>query len=286
MILDTIVADKKKRLIEHKKKFSEIDMKKMAQESKRVSYSFYQALKKEGLSIIGEFKQASPSMGIIKNKLNLEDRIKQYNQSVDAISCLTEEDHFYGNIEYFKKIRKMSILPMIRKDFIIDTYQVYEAKVIGADAILLIAAILEDNKMKELYELSYQLGMDVLLEVHDEAELLRAMKLGAKIIGVNNRNLKDFTIELETTKRLVTYLDYNIDKHANNEQHAIQTAPMLNKNSQENRPVFVSESGVTTKEDIQFLKNLQVDALLIGRAFMESESPEELAKEWKQIYSN
>lgn len=273
MILDTIVVDKKKRLIEHKEKISEIDIKRMAQESKRVSYSFYQALKKEGLSIIGEFKKASPSMGVINNKLNLEERIKQYNQSVDAISCLTEEDHFYGNVTYFKEIRKISTLPMIRKDFIIDTYQVYEAKVIGADAILLIAAILEDDKMKELYELSYQLGMDVLLEVHDEIELLRAMKLGAKIIGVNNRNLKDFTIELETTKQLVTYLNNNIDKYAN-------------KEGEEMRPVFVSESGITTKEDIAFLKKMQVDAVLIGRAFMESESPEQLAKEWKQIYCN
>lgn len=273
MILDTIVANKKKRLIEHKEKISEIDIKRMAQESKRVSYSFYQALKKEGLSIIGEFKKASPSMGVINNKLNLEERIKQYNQSVDAISCLTEEDHFYGNVTYFKEIRKISTLPMIRKDFIIDTYQVYEAKVIGADAILLIAAILEDDKMKELYELSYQLGMDVLLEVHDEIELLRAMKLGAKIIGVNNRNLKDFTIELETTKQLVTYLNNNIDKYAN-------------KEGEEMRPVFVSESGITTKEDIAFLKKMQVDAVLIGRAFMESESPEQLAKEWKQIYCN
>lgn len=273
MILNTIVVDKKKRLIEHKEKISEIDMKRMAQESERVSYSFYQALKKEGLSIIGEFKKASPSMGVINNKLNLEERIKQYNQSVDAISCLTEEDHFYGNVTYFKEIRKISTLPMIRKDFIIDTYQVYEAKVIGADAILLIAAILEDDKMKELYELSYQLGMDVLLEVHDEIELLRAMKLGAKIIGVNNRNLKDFTIELETTKQLVTYLNNNIDKYAN-------------KEGEEMRPVFVSESGITTKEDIAFLKKMQVDAVLIGRAFMESESPEQLAKEWKQIYCN
>lgn len=183
MILDEIVKDKKKRLINQKEVISAESMQEMAMESKRISISFYEALAKPGLSIIGEFKKASPSMGVLNNKLELTDRIDQYNHSVDAISCLTEEDHFNGSAEYLKQIRSISPLPIIRKDFIIDAYQIYEAKVIGADAILLIAAILGDQDMKRFYDLAYQLGMDVLLEVHDEEELQRAVQLQAKLLA-------------------------------------------------------------------------------------------------------
>lgn len=267
MILEEIVESKRKRLVEHKARIEEKQIKEMALSCNRKSVSFFQALANEGLSIIGEFKKASPSMGIIQNKLNLTDRIEQYNQAVDAISCLTEEDYFNGNIEYLKQIRKISTLPILRKDFIIDVYQIYEAKVIGADAILLIAAILNDKELKTFYDLAYQLGLDVLLEVHQEEELERAIKLGAKIVGINNRNLKDFTIQLETTKRLSEYLDKKLLKGSK-------------------RPIFVSESGISKAEDIAFLKEYRVDALLIGRAFMESQSPKQLAKEWKQIFVN
>jgi indole-3-glycerol phosphate synthase len=258
MILDEIVADKRKRLVEHKAKISESEMKAKALASTRESVSFYDALAKPGLSIIGEFKKASPSMGVIDGKIPLTQRIEEYNASVDAISCLTEEDHFNGGVEYLKEIRSISPLPIIRKDFIIDEYQIYEAKVIGADCILLIAAILDDAQMKSYYDLAYSLGLDVLLEVHDEAEMERACRLQPKIVGVNNRNLKDFTISLENTKRL---------------------RPLAPEHT-----VFVSESGVTEDSHIAFLKECGVDALLIGRAFMESENPQTLAKQWKAIY--
>ena len=273
-ILDEIVADKRKRLVEHKSKISETDMKKLALESKRKSNSFFASLEKEGLSIIGEFKKASPSMGVIDGKIELTDRIDQYNESVDAISVLTEEDHFNGGVEYLKKVRNMSELPIIRKDFIVDEYQIYEAKVIGADCVLLIAAILNDDDMKHFYELAYSLGMDVLLEVHTEEEMERALKLNAKIIGVNNRNLKDFTIDLNHTASLSKYMDEIIDKQG------------YNNESGRRRPVFVSESGVSTDDDIRFLKKCRVDALLIGRAFMESHHPREKALGWKNVYIN
>jgi len=255
MILDDIVRDKKKRLIEHKQNVSEEEMIELAKASSRTSVSFYEALAKDGLSIIGEFKKASPSMGVLEVKVDLLDRIDQYNASVDAISVLTEEDYFNGSTQYLQDIRKISPLPIIRKDFIVDEYQIYEAKVIGADAILLIAAILTDEEMKGFYDLAYELGLDVLLEVHDEEELYRALALGAKIIGVNNRNLKDFSITLETTKKIKA---------------------LVSKDQ-----VFISESGVTTDEDVEFLKTCEVSGLLIGRAFMESENPEALAKKWK-----
>ena len=258
MILDDIVLAKRKRLAEHKARVGFLEMKAMALESQRKSGSFYKALAKPGLSIIGEFKKASPSMGVIDGKIDLMDRIGQYNASVDCISVLTEEDYFNGGADDLKQVRKLSPLPIIRKDFIIDEYQIYEAKVIEADCVLLIAAILDDAEMKYFYELSKELGLDALVEVHDEKEMERALKIEPEIIGVNNRNLKDFSIDLFRTKQLISM------------------APK--------EKVFVSESGVTTDEDILLLKAWGVDALLIGRAFMASDCPKALVQHWKAIY--
>ena len=263
MILDEFVADKKKRLPQHKANISEQKMRQMAEEmikkqpvEKKGKNAFYEALAKPGISIIGEFKKASPSLGTIESKINLIDRIEEYNASVDAISCLTEEDHFHGSVDYLKEIRKMSPLPIIRKDFMIEEYQFYEAKVIGADAILLIAAILDDVQLKDFYDLATELGLDALVETHDEREMERALKLDAEIIGVNNRDLRDFTIRLDTTRRLSKMVPQ--DK------------------------IFVAESGIVTDDDVRFLKESRVDAFLIGRAFMEAENPRELALRWKK----
>ena len=239
MILEEIVADKKRRLPEHMARISESQMRRMAEETKtREANCFYNHLKKPGLSIIGEFKKASPSLGTITSKIDLTERIAEYNASVDAISCLTEEDHFHGNVEYLKEIRAKSQLPILRKDFMICEYQFYEAKVIGADAVLLITAILDDAQMHDFYQL--------------------ARKINPRIIGVNNRNLNDFTISLEHTRRLRPYVPE--DK------------------------VFVAESGITGDEDVRFLRDCGVDAFLIGRAFMESENPKALAQKWKELY--
>jgi indole-3-glycerol phosphate synthase len=258
MILDQIVEDKKKRLPEHKARISEQDMRRLAEETAtRAANCFYENLKKPGLSIIGEFKKASPSLGKITSKIDLMERIEDYNASVDAISCLTEEDHFNGNVDYLKQIRAKSPLPILRKDFMIEEYQFYEAKAIGADAVLLITAILDDVQMRDFYQLARSLELDVLVETHDEAEIERAMKIDPRIIGVNNRNLKDFSITLETTKRLRHYVPQ--DK------------------------VFVAESGIMGDADVQFLHDCGVDAFLIGRAFMESENPRALAKRWKEL---
>lgn len=293
MILDKIVEDKKIRLPEHKARVSAEAMRREAEElvkqeradkkarkaetksaesgmtgaelrtekiepnPEKTGVSFYETLAKPGISIIGEFKKASPSLGQIQSKINLTDRIEEYNASVDAISCLTEEDHFNGNVEYLKEIRKMSPLPIIRKDFMVDEYQFYETKVIGANAILLIAAILDDVQMKDFYDLSAELGLDALVETHDEKEMERALKLDAEIIGVNNRDLRDFTIKLDTTKR-------------------------LSKMVPEGK-IFVAESGIVSDEDVKFLKDSRVDAFLIGRAFMEAENPRKLAQHWKNL---
>lgn len=261
MILNEIVEDKKIRIQQHKAQTSPETMRRMAEEmvkqGTKEENGFYQALAKPGISIIGEFKKASPSLGAIRSKINLTDRIEEYNKSVDAISCLTEEDHFRGSVDYLKEIRKISPLPILRKDFMIEEYQFHEAKVIGADAILLIAAILDDVQMKEFYDLSKELGLAALVEVHDEQEMERALKLDAEIIGVNNRNLKDFSIHLHTTKRL---------------------SSMVPKGK-----IFVAESGIVKDEDVKFLKDCNVDAFLIGRAFMEADNPKVLAERWKSL---
>lgn len=257
MILDQIVADKKERLKEHKRKISEQEMRRLSEEYQGTAYSFYDALAAEGISIIGEFKNASPSLGEIKSKINLGERIREYNHSVNAISCLTEEDHFRGSVDYLKYIRSISTLPILRKDFMIEEYQFYEARVIGADAILLIAAILDDAKLHSFYQLAKELGLDALVEVHDEEEMERVLKINADIIGVNNRNLKDFSIELSVTKRL---------------------AEMVPKEK-----ILVAESGIITDEDVKYLKDCQVDAFLIGRALMEAEHPGEVANRWKAL---
>ena len=265
MILDQIVEDKRKRLPIQKEIISENRMRDLAeqamknqQEMPHGSCSFYENLRKPGLSIIGEFKKASPSLGKISSKIDLMERIDEYNASVDAISCLTEEDHFNGSVEYLKQIRQKSPLPILRKDFMIEEYQFYEARVIGADAVLLITAILDDVQMRDFYQLARALSLDVLVETHDEYEIERALKIDPRIVGVNNRNLKDFSITLENTKRLRPYIPK--DK------------------------VFVTESGIMNDEDVRFLHEAGVDGLLIGRAFMEAENPKELAKRWKAIY--
>lgn len=261
MILDEIVYKKKQRLLINKVAISEKEMEKMAEEmlqtEKLSEASMYDNLRKPGISIIGEFKKASPSLGKIKEKIDLLDRIKDYNASADGISCLTEESYFLGSVDYLKQIREKSKLPILRKDFMVDRYQFYESKAIGADAVLLIAAILNDNQMKEFYNLSRELELDVLVETHDEWEIERALKTGARIIGVNNRNLKDFSITLDTTCRLREYVPKD--------------------------RVFISESGIMNDEDVKLLKSVGVDGFLIGRAFMEAENPKALAQRWKSL---
>ena len=260
-ILDEIVADKQIRLKEHKARIPEADMRRLAEEAGfeagRPADLFYDNMAKPGISIKGEFKMASPSLGDIMPKVDLTTRIDEYTASADAISCLTEEDHFKGSVDYLKKIRSMTTLPILRKDFMIDEYQFYEAKAIGADAVLLITAILDDIQMHDFYQLARELDLGVLTETHDEYEIERALKTNSRIIGINNRNLKDFSITLENTGRLKKYIPDD--------------------------RLVIAESGIMTDDDVEYLKSVGVDAFLIGRAFMEAPDPGALAKKWKGI---
>ncbi len=260
MMLKKITADKRIRLEKQKALVPFCAIRREAELANRKEGLFDQALQKKGISIIGEFKNASPSLGKIKSKITMKERMEAYQASVDAISCLTEEDHFLGSINDLKKIRTMTELPILRKDFMIDEYQFYEAKAVGADAVLLIAAILDDVQMRDFYGLTKALHMDALVEVHDEWELERALLADVSVIGINNRDLNDFTIRLETTKRL---------------------SSMVPQGKR-----IVSESGVREDAHIRYLKECGADACLVGRALMEAEDPKELVKRWKHYERN
>ena len=166
------------------------------------------------------------------------------NAGAAAISCLTERDYFLGSPKYLEDIASTVSIPVLRKDFIVDEYQIYEARALGASAVLLICAILDDDKLKKFFDLADSLGLSALVEAHDEEEVARALAAGARIIGVNNRNLKDFTVSLETSHRLRQLVPPHV--------------------------FFVAESGIKTRQDVAKLEGYGVDAVLIGETFMRS----------------
>ena len=246
MILDEIV-EKRKIQLEREKAAADFEtVKKAAERLDRRCIRFKSALAKPNkLSIISEVKKASPSKGLIQPNFDPVKIAKEYETcGADAVSCLTEEHYFQGSSEYFKAIRQAIGLPMIRKDFIIDEYQIYEARLMGADAILLIAAVLDDEKLKRFGDTARSLGLDILAETHDESELERVLALDFDIIGINNRNLKTFEVTLETTVRL---------------------AGMIPEGK-----VIVSESGIKDNTDMKTVRDYGADAVLIGETLMRS----------------
>lgn len=246
MILDEIV-EKRKIQLEREMAAADIEtVKKAAERLDRQCISFKNALAKpDRLSVISEVKKASPSKGLIQPNFDPVKIAKEYETcGADAVSCLTEEHYFQGSSEYFKAIRQAIVLPMIRKDFIIDEYQIYEARLMGADAILLIAAVLDDEKLKRFGDAARSLGLDILAETHDESELERVLALDFDIIGINNRNLKTFEVTLETTARL---------------------AGMIPEGK-----VIVSESGIRDNTDMKTVRSYGADAVLIGETLMRS----------------
>lgn len=246
MILDEIV-EKRKIQLEREMAAADFEtVKKAAEKLDRQCKSFKSALAKpDRLSVISEVKKASPSKGLIQPDFDPVKIAKEYEVcGADAVSCLTEEYYFQGSSEYFKAIRQAIGLPMIRKDFIIDEYQIYEAQLMGADAILLIAAVLDDEKLKRFGDTARSLGLDILAETHDENELERVLALDFDIIGINNRNLKTFEVTLETTARL---------------------AGMIPEGK-----VIVSESGIRDNTDMKTVRSYGANAVLIGETLMRS----------------
>jgi indole-3-glycerol phosphate synthase len=217
--------------------------------------SFKDAIHRQGkISIIGEIKQASPSSGVLRKDFSPVTLAKIFeNAKINALSVVTEEEFFLGKISYIEEIKKEVHLPILCKDFILDEIQVLQARAVGADAILLIMGILTEEKLKRLYTFGKEYAMDVLVEVHTEKELTKVLKIGAQMIGINNRNLNTLKVDLTATQKLVPFLPAQTIK--------------------------VSESGINSFKDVLWLKGLGVDAILIGTTFMKAENIEEKIKE-------
>lgn len=208
-------------------------------------FAFEKALKGNDISFICEIKKASPSKGLIAQDFDYIKIAKEYQEAgASAISVLTEPHWFLGCDEYLAEISKNVLIPLLRKDFTVDKYQIYEAKIIGASAVLLICTLLDDERLREYIAIADSLGLSALIEAHDETEVKRAIAAGARVVGVNNRNLKTFDVDINNSLRLRKFAPKDV--------------------------IFVSESGIKTTKDIEDLRQNDVDAVLIGETFMRS----------------
>lgn len=244
MILDDLVAATKRRLEKEKATVSLSQMQERAAATPTKNPQLvYDRFNAPGIHLIGEVKKASPSKGLIAQNFPYLTIAKDYDQhGVSAISVLTEPDYFKGDINYLQEIAANVSVPVLRKDFVVDPYMLYQAKAAGASIVLLIVAILTDAQLMDYLKLAHNLGLAVLVEAHDEGEIQRALAAGAKMIGVNNRNLKDFTVSLDNSIRLRKLVPSNI--------------------------AFIAESGIHDRDDVQVLEANNVNGILIGEALM------------------
>lgn len=253
-ILEKIAEKRKVAIAEKKQHVSLEEIKRQAELLPKGDFPFEKRLKGEGIHFICEVKKASPSKGLIVEEFPYLGIAKEYEKAgASAISVLTEPEYFFGRDEYLKKIAENVQIPVLRKDFTVDAYQIYEAKVLGASAVLFICSLLDDVTLKEFFEIAESIGLSALVETHDEVEVRRALAAGARIIGVNNRNLKDFTVDI--------YNSVNLRKLVPSEV------------------IFVSESGMKTAKDIQVLKKHGTNAVLIGETLMRASDKEKMLKE-------
>jgi indole-3-glycerol phosphate synthase len=241
MILDKIIAQTKKDLLSRK---NEKDFKRFLS-IKREFRNVKKALKatsENPYRIIAEVKKASPSKGLIRENFDPVEIAKEYTEVADAMSVLTEPHFFLGSLEYLKKINEFSTIPLLRKDFIIDEFQIAEAYFAGADFILLIAKAMETEELKKLFDFAKNIGLEVLFEIHDKEDLQKALSVGADIIGFNHRNLETFEMDMDLSKKLI---------------------PLLPQNA-----IVVAESGINDFETVKKLSENGVDAYLVGEHFM------------------
>lgn len=226
-----------------KKKLPLAEIKKQTLSMKKGDFTFEKSLRKPGISFICECKKASPSKGLIAPDFPYLEIAGEYEAAgADAISVLTEPKWFLGSDAYLQEIAQAVSVPCLRKDFTVDEYMIYEAKLLGASAVLLICSILSEAQIREYLAVCEELGLSALVEAHDEAEVETALAAGARVIGVNNRNLKDFTVDTENSRRLRERIPKQV--------------------------LFVSESGVSGPEDVRRLSEIGADAVLIGEALM------------------
>ena len=242
-ILDEIVLKTKSKLEEKKQRLSLEELSSKIDFENLKETNFMKSLQNKAEAIIAEIKKASPSAGIISDNFDPVSKSKEYESfGASALSILTEEDYFLGNIQYLKDVKATTSLPILRKDFIVDEYQIYESKLIGADCILLIASILNDKELKNFSETAERLKLDYIIEVHDEEELQRVQHFSNAIIGVNNRNLKTFDVDINNSVEL--------------------------KNFFEGENIFIAESGIKSKKDIEYLQQHNINVFLIGESLM------------------
>ncbi len=242
-ILDQLAEHARERVSEAKRKISPKDLKQQALSMQKGSFAFEKALRKDCISFICECKKASPSKGLIAPEFPYLQIAEEYEAAdADCISVLTEPKWFLGSDEYLKEIAGAVSIPCLRKDFTVDEYMIYEAKVFGASAVLLICSILGKSEIREYLQICDELGLSALVETHDEREVQMALDAGARMIGVNNRNLKDFSVNTDNSRRLRELIPSEV--------------------------LFISESGVQTSEDVAALRKIGADAVLIGETLM------------------
>jgi indole-3-glycerol phosphate synthase len=242
-ILKKIVENTRENLKAKKAKLSLEDVKSSLKELDLPKSNFKSSISNKDEAIIAEIKKASPSAGVISENFNPVEKAKEYESvGAAALSILTEEDFFLGSIDYLKAVKRTTSLPILRKDFIIDEYQIYESKLIGADCILLIASILSDLQIEEFVKIAKKLELDYLIEIHDEKELKRVVLYKDALIGVNNRNLNTFEVDLDNSSRI--------------------------KNLFKEKNIFIAESGIKSIDDINYLKLHNINVFLIGESLM------------------
>lgn len=246
-ILDELAGAARRRTETAKLRLPPEEIMERAMSLPKGSLEFEAALRKSGMSFICECKKASPSKGLIAPDFRYLETAREYEAAgADCISVLTEPTRFLGSDAYLEEIASAVSVPCLRKDFTVDEYMIYESKLLGAKAVLLICSILTEKQLREYMDICRELGISALVEAHDEAEIKTAVLAGASIIGVNNRNLKDFTVDTENSGRMRELVPDNI--------------------------VFVSESGVRTAEDVERLREIGADAVLIGETLMRAEN--------------
>lgn len=253
-ILEQLAEHAAYRTEQAKKKLPAAEIEKRALYMKKGDFAFEKALRKPGISFICECKKASPSKGLIAPDFPYLQIAKEYEDAgADAISVLTEPKWFFGSDAYLKEIATAVSVPCLRKDFTVDKYMIYEAKLLGASAVLLICSILSEAQIREYLAVCETLGLSALVETHDEEEVDMALAAGARVIGVNNRNLKDFTVDTENSRRLRERIPRDV--------------------------LFVSESGVSGPEDVKRLAQIGADAVLVGEALMRASDKNQMLLE-------
>lgn len=264
MILDEIAESTRQRVMEQKLELPlellliQIKNREKKETHGRGDFAFERALEQKGLSMICEVKKASPSKGIINEDFPYLDIALQYQKAgAAAISVLTEPRYFQGCDKYLTEISKHVTIPVLRKDFVIDEYQIYEAKMIGTDAVLLICALLSCETLEYYLEICKAIGLSALVEAHTEEEVEKAIRVGAKIIGVNNRDLKTFDVDINNCIQLRSMVPSEI--------------------------IFVAESGIKAAEDISLLRKNNINSILVGEALMKSRDIEKQIREWRSL---